>query len=213
MREKGVHSITAITTHHRYKMILSYEQQVAKRVAAHMVQKPEISVWMFLFPVILIPFFHQYQTYQEAVRVFCDGYMFTKKMALGVADRICRENQPKPEALAGARVSLVSDPGTGGPKTAVREKQMEEVDLLTDHYCSLLVTSGENCESLIRNAYGTLQNYTDFLSRLEEAEREVNMATIRDLGSQVENLPNTISRMEQALARVRSEEAQRIFSC
>lgn len=208
---RGFSAITAVI-HPKNKVVLSHEQQVARTVADQMVQKPEISVWMFLFPVILIPFFQQYQTYREAIRVFCNGYLFTKKMALDVADKICRENQPKPEALAAARVSVSPGPGTGDQTTGVREKQMKEVDLLTDHYCALLRTPGENYQTLIRNAYGTLQNYSDFLGKLEEAEREVNLATIRDLGSQVENLPNTISKMEQSLARVRSQEAQRIFS-
>jgi hypothetical protein len=134
-------------------------------------------------------------------------------MALDAADRVHRENQPKSQALAEAMTSMSPAPGQGTADQirGVREKQMEEVDLLTDHYCALLRSQGENYETLVRNAYGTSQNYAVFLLRLEEAEKAVNQAAIRDLSSQVENLPNAISKMEQALALVRTQEAQRIF--
>ncbi|MDA8097209.1 MAG: NF038143 family protein [Clostridia bacterium] len=203
-----------------YNLILSHEQQFAKNVATIVMEKPEISVWMFLFPFVLIPFMQRYQQFQESVNLFSQGYLFTKKLTLDAALRVSTEGRSKEEALADAAVLVNRGGGAPGQDTEsgfsdhrqkVRDRQIAEIALLADHYHALLGSTGNSYSSLVAGAYKFRENYTKFLIQLEEAEKRVNQASLRAYGNEVENLPDIIFKMERALAALRANETQKIF--
>ena len=204
----------------KFDLILGYEQQFAKRMASRVMEKPQVSVWMFLFPFVLIPFMQRVQQFQESLNLFTQGYLFTKKLALDAALKISTEGRSKKDAVAGA--TLLVNHGKSAPgqdagngfldhKQKVRELQIVEIGLLVDHYHALLSGTGNSYPSLVAGAYKFRENYVEFLKRLEEAERQVNQASLRAYGNEVENLPDIIAKMERILAAFRADETRNIF--
>lgn len=196
----------------RYDTILSGEQKFALSVAPQVVGKPEITPWMFLIPILFIPYLQRCQKLQEAGGVFCQGYMFTKKLALDVAYQEWTGAKPKAAALAEARLTVCRDPEADERVLEVYEKQMQEIDLLAGHYGALFRAEGEDCPSLVRHAYRTREYYTGFLLTLSQAEKEVNTSYTRAFGSKMKVDDNDTSRMEDVLAILRNKEADRFFA-
>ena len=86
---------------------------------------------------------------------------------------------------------------------------MKEIDLLIGHHCKLLKVEGKDYDSLVMNAYQSLDNYTAFLDRLKGVEKEVNVSAMQTLGSKGD--PKTVSKMEDVIERLRMASAQNIF--
>ncbi|MBU4532749.1 MAG: NF038143 family protein [Eubacteriales bacterium] len=197
-----------------YALILAHEQQLANRVASIVMEKPQISVWMFLFPFVLIPFMQRLQQYQGSLGLFSQGYLFTKTLAMDTARKVSAEGRSREEAIADAAVLInraahapqqASDSGYSDYKQRVRDKQIAEIELLTEHYASLLNATGSTYPALVTNAYRSAENYNRFLTRLHEAEAQVNQASIRAYSAEVENLPNIIAKTEKALTTIRAK--------
>jgi len=93
----------------------------------------------------------------------------------------------------------------------IRMKQMNEINLLLDHYLKLFEAEGKNYKSLVKNAYQTEDNYRTFLQQLIAAEKAVNRAALQAVGRS-ETANEIISEMENATERIRTEEAKIIFS-
>jgi hypothetical protein len=91
----------------------------------------------------------------------------------------------------------------------IRQEQMQEIDLLIDHYSRLLKTDGKDYILLVVNAYQNRQNYTAFLKQLDIAEKNVSKAARLTLGDQTDTA--ALARLEDALARARLAEVDHIF--
>ena len=88
---------------------------------------------------------------------------------------------------------------------------MNEIDLLLDHYLKLLEAEGKNYESLVKNTYQARDTYENFLHELTRAELAVNRAAIEAVG-RTETTYELISEMEKTTERVRTAQAEKIFS-
>jgi hypothetical protein len=86
---------------------------------------------------------------------------------------------------------------------------MEEIELLLDHYSKLFGVEGEDFDALVRNAYGSRQNYLFFHERLKSAEIKVSDAARKTLGSRAD--VNTLSRIEKATEEIRQSQIKKIF--
>ncbi|MDI6815468.1 MAG: NF038143 family protein, partial [Dehalococcoidales bacterium] len=93
----------------------------------------------------------------------------------------------------------------------IRRKQMNEINLLIDHYLKLLKAEGKDYESLVKDAYQTQDNYEAFLHELTVAEKAVNRAAIQTVGK-TETALELISKMETVTNEIRRKEAEEIFS-
>lgn len=193
----------------RYEIVLSREQQFAKTVAFKVLDKPELSAWMFLIPFICIQYIHSYQKFQAGAKMFAREFMFTKKAALDAAFDMNKNGVPKAKALS----AHFSDQEDGYAKQAekMRRKQLGEVGLLIDHYVKLLSAKGDSYQSLLKNAYQTRANYTRFLDLLQQAEKEVSLSAKRAF-SQAEDFSQIISKMEITTNALRMGEMNTIFS-
>jgi hypothetical protein len=182
----------------RREAILAHETETARTIAARVVDKPVLSVWMILLPLTLLYYMQRHQTFKQGVAAVSEELLRTKRRALDLA---CRAPS------AGGAIEAEEDERV----RAVRAAEAVEVDLLAGHYRRLLEAEGADYPALVREAYGTPDAYGEFLQRLEEAERAVTRAAHRASGDS-EDLAQLVERLERALSEVRAQQAGAIFA-
>ena len=195
----------------KYNIIRSEERRLAKAVAKKIVKIPDITVWVFMIPFIFVVNFLKYKRTSET---FALNFLFTKRLALDAALDIIKEGLQRQDVVVRindrTRDILASDT-QGVYSEKIRMKQMNEINLLLDHYLKLFEAEGKNYKSLVKNAYQTQDNYRTFLQQLTAAEKAVNQAALQTVGES-ETAHEIISEMENVTERIRTEEAKIIFS-
>lgn len=193
----------------KYKEIISRERSLAQTVSHVMIKSRPISVWEFLIPVLLI---FSFAKSRETKEIFVQNFLFTKELALKGARDMKNEGISKKEALS--RIDqktrkLLESIKEKIYSEEVRKRQMQEVNLLLDHYSRLFEAEGEDFGAWLTHAYGIMETYTAFLTTLKSAEKEVYLAAMNTVGSQ-RNMEIVI-RMEEATERARLQAAEKIF--
>ncbi len=177
-------------------IIRKWEQSNARSIAVVMVPPPRISVWDVMIPIVFIL---NHMRTRERRDLFVRNYLYTKMMALdgardvkiGETDRrgaLDRIREKTDETLAAESRDIYSED--------IRDKQMEEIELLMDHYLRLMEAEGSDYSELVRQAYLDRQDYRLFLDQLKKAEVAVVEAASRTMGDKVD---------EEALATLRQE--------
>lgn len=195
----------------KYEIIHSRERSLAKAVARRVVKTPDVTVWTFMIPLVFIFNFLRYKRANEA---FVLNFLFTKKLALDAALDMAKEGESRQDVLVRIEdktSDILAADTKGVYSDRIRRKQMNEINLLLDHYLKLLEAEGKSYESLVKNAYQTRDSYDAFLRELTVAEKAVNRAAIQTVG-RTEAASELISGMEKAAERIRAEEAEKIFS-
>jgi hypothetical protein len=183
-------------------LILEQEEKFAITLAAQVMDKPRLSLWMILIPIFFVFYFNDLNKYKNGCKKFAEHYMIDKKRALTEAVEVVSKGR-EPDIRALANLSNMN--------SNIREKQAKILAVLVEHYIILLNAHGEDFASLIRTAYGTQTDYLLFLNRLNQAEIEVNKALKPDLQKSHEGINDIVSRMEDLSARLRRETAESIF--
>ena len=194
----------------KYQNIHAQERSLAKAVASAVIEVKPVSAWEILIPILFLLSFFQVKRSKET---FTLNFLFTKKLALEAAFTMVDKEKSREEAreqikektgniLAGDKAGLYS--------SKIRQKQLREMDLLIEHYCRLLNAEGKDYPSLVKNAYPSREEYVAFLEELEQAEREVYQAAYQTVKSSSSR--EIASKMEEATARIRRAELDRLFS-
>jgi len=193
----------------KYEMILSQESVAARSVALAVIQPKPFSVWEVLIPILFI---FGYMRSKEVREVFAQNVLFTKKMALQAAFDMLKKGHSREAEMERVRSKtkemLASVPG-GIYSDAIRQEQLKEIDLLVDHYCRLLESTGDDYDSLVFNAYQTPEQLVDFYERLQKAEDGVGRAAQNTLGGSADS--RTLERMNAALRNSRIKVTEKIF--
>jgi len=190
--------------------ILARERSLAKAVASLVVETRPVTAWEILIPILFLMNLFQLKRSRET---FGLNFLFTKKLALEAAfSRIDRgkSREEAREQIKEKTGSILAADRKGLYSTKIRQKQMKEMELLIDHYGRLLEAEGKDYPSMARNAYRTRENYVAFLEELEEAEKEVYQAATQTV--KTSSAREIASKMEEATARVRRAELDRLFS-
>jgi len=190
--------------------ILARERSLAKAVAYSVVETKPVTAWEILVPILFLMNLFQLKRSRET---FSLNFLFTKKLALEAAfSRIDRgkSREEAREEIKEKTGSILAADRKGLYSTKIRQKQMKEMDLLIDHYTRLLEADGKDHPSMVRNAYQTRENYVAFLRELEEVEKEVYQAATQTV--KTSSAREIASRMEEATARIRRGELDRVFS-
>ncbi|MEJ2168638.1 MAG: NF038143 family protein [Desulfobacterales bacterium] len=194
----------------KFDIILARERRVANSVALQAIKPKPFSVWEVLIPVIFILSFMRSKEQRET---FAQNLMFTKKMALEAAFEMLKRGQSKEAAMsriAAETQDLLTSIPNAVYSDAIRQKQLEEIDLLIDHYCRLMRAEGTDYATLVADAYKTREDYAAFQAQLVLAERAVTHAARETLGSRTDH--HTAARIEAATEKFRQQEAETIYS-
>ncbi len=193
----------------RYELIFSQERRFADLLADKIVDRPRLSAWMIVIPIIFVQYLLGYRQYKPALEAVAKEFMTTKKAALNAAFDMVERGIPKEQALAGCLPS--SEGGYAEPAKEIRRKQLKEIDLLIDHYVKLLKAEGDSYHSLLKNAYLTRISYERFLNLLQQAEKEVNRAANRAFSQTTRNFSEMLSKTEEAAEALRTAEMNTVF--
>jgi len=194
----------------KYNIIRSQERRLAKAVAKKVVKMPDITIWVFMVPFI---FFFTLLKYRRTHETFVLNMLFTKRLALDAALDIAKKGQSRQDAVAqidNKTQDILNADNKGIYSEKIRRKQMNEINLLLDHYLKLLGAEGNSYEALVKDAYQNRDNYEAFLRELVPVERAVNRAAIQTVGAS-ETAYEIVSGMERATERIRAEQAEKIF--
>jgi hypothetical protein len=171
-------------------LILEREEKFAIALAAQVINKPQLSLWMILIPIFFVFYFNNFSN------------LIDKKRALNEAVEVV-DGRREPDIRALAELSNMD--------SRAWAKQAHVLAVLVEHYTILLNAHGEDFASLVREAYGSLTNYLLFLNRLNQAESEVNEALKPNIEGSYEEISDIVSRMEDLSERLRRETAESIF--
>ena len=190
------------TIQHKGNLILAHEEQFANKLAWQVLEKPRLSVWMILIPIIIIYYLYHHQRFTQGRREFVRNYLRSRSRSLREAmDAIQNKRDPDPETIVTA---------SNLPAEAIAAYH-QWIVLLLEHYRDLLENAGEDFPSLVQSAYGSETNYVLTMNRLNLTEQHLNEALKPHLTTQYEGVGEIILKIETASERLRREVAERIF--
>ena len=193
----------------KYENILAQERALAKTVASAVIGQTPVTVWDVLIPIVFV---FNVLKFKRAREVFTLNFLFTKKLALQGAFDMVKKGQSREDALGqirGQTSEILASDKKGIYSKKIRQKQVQEMELLLDHYSRLLNAGGKDYASMVKHAYRTRQNFSAFVKELEGIEKEVNRAASQTAGTA--SAPDIVSRMEETAGRLRAAQMETIF--
>ena len=194
----------------KFNHIYNFERSIGNSVAMRVIKGQPIGVWEFLIPVVFIL---HYMRNKQSREVFIQNYMFTKRHALDAAFKMLKKGFSREDVRSGiedkTRALLTAPETQGIYSEAIRQQQMDEIDLLFDHYRKLLDAEGQDYDALMRKVYGSRQNYFIFHEQLILAEKKVSDAARQTLGSKAN--VDALLRIEKTTEEIRQIRIEKIF--
>jgi hypothetical protein len=190
-----------------YKVILDEEESFGRAVALGVHVKRPLSAWHFLLPGMFI---FDFLRRTSEIKRYGDLFLFPRKLALNGALEIIKGEDRKnilsraEERMKAWLISLKLD------SDRLLKEHMEEVHFLIVHYSKLLRAEGNNCTSLIKDAYKTREQYETYLQQLTAKEQEVDQA-IADIHGNAEHIWERLKAEALQVAELREKETNRIF--
>lgn len=183
-------------------MIIEKERAFAQAVSAVVIDKPTLSLWMILIPVIFVHFFYRLNKYSQGCKEFAKHFILTKEKAL---DEVLEalESDRKPDAN---KLTQAADIPKGTSKL-----YMAWMKVLLDHYQDLLSSSGDSYENMVQTVYKNRTNYLLFLNSLSEAEKAFDNVLKQHLKKDTDGVNDIVNKIEACSIVLRREEATKIF--
>ena len=191
-----------ITLAEKKEMILARETAFAKAVSAVLIDKPTLSLWMILIPVIFVHFFYRLNKYSQGTKDFTRQFLLTRERCLNEALESLESNK-KPDANKVRQMATIPE-GTA-------QSYIKWVKVMVDHFSDLMASDGETYEDMVRAVYKNKTNYLLFLNSLGEAEKGFDSALKPHIKKETNGVNDIVNRMESCTTRLRREEASRIF--
>ena len=195
-----------------YKSILAHETKTAEIITSKVLEKPELSAWMILMPIVFILFMQRHQKYNESSKGFSAGYLYTKKIALDIAYRIYNQQISCEEAQAVMAETVQKNPNAESIVSNIYHQQIEEIKLLCEHYLALLASNEDKYDQMVVSHYQTEDNYLSYVNRLAETEKEVTRAATATFKDAEVEVPEIMEKMGNYLMGLRLEEAKQFFT-
>jgi len=195
-----------------YKSILDYETKTAQIITFKVLERPELSAWMILMPIVFILFMQRHQKYYQSSKGFSAGYLYTKKIALDTAYRIYNHQISREEAQKSVAKTIVKNPDAEAVVLNIYCQQIEEIKVVYEHYLALLSSKETRHDQMVVSYYRTEDNYLDYVKRLTEAELAVTIAATANFKEAEVEVPEIMEKMEKYLIELRLEEANRFFT-
>jgi len=193
----------------RYNCILKREEKLARAIARSAVPPKSITVWEVLIPFLLIFTFMKLKEDRERA---AQNILFTKKLALEGARDMIRNSQSRKTVIDRIKTrthDLLTRENNAVYTEEIRDRQLEEIKILIDHYCRLLSAGGNDYPTLVIETYGQRADYVRFTDDLTSAENAVVSAARQSLGERADR--DTANRIQAAAKRFRTAELDRIF--
>lgn len=184
------------------ELIFDYELKFAHQVAAKVIDKPQLSLWMILIPVVFVYYFYKLKKFADGRKAFVANYMITRERTLEEAYAAVETNHnPNLNKI----INMSS-----APEDAL-DAYAQWVKVLAAHYQDLLQARGQEIDGLVKTAYKNRTNFLLTLNRLNKVEKRFNSALKPHLQPNIQGADQIIAAIEQWSQKIRREEATRIF--
>ena len=187
---------------HKNELILKHEQSFADAVAVSVLDKPKVSMWMILLPILLLHFVYRQQRFSAGRKKFAEEFMVTRSRALDAARQAVATGKP-PNTDAIVRKAKL-------PETVLKS-YADWVKELVIHYMDLLRSTGDSFAELVRSAYENKTNYLLTLNRLKSTEKIMYTDLKPHLADTTAGATEIIAAIEYHSQRIRRERAEDIF--
>ncbi len=183
-------------------LIWAGEKRFAYALGSAMLDKPKISIWMILIPIIFVYHMFRIQKYAEGRTRFAEQYLISRKRALRATVRALESGQlcDIPHLVKQANV----------PEDT-RSEYTVWIKVLCEHYADLLRAEGDSIDALVKSAYKNRNNFLLFLNHLMDSEKRFNTVLSPHLQATTEDVEEIIARMEKASGELWRKEIERIF--
>ncbi len=184
------------------ELILEHERIFANAIGAAVLEKPKVSFWMIMIPILFLYFIHRMNKFKDGRLKFNEEFMTTRRRAMDVAVGSL-ETGSKPDIDRISRQLGLSD--------ALERPYAAWLKALVDYYTDLLSASGDSLESLTRSAYRSKTELLLTFNRLNTVEKAFH-AVLKPGLAATEGTADIISLIEKESQRLRRELADRIFA-
>jgi hypothetical protein len=186
------------------------ERSAASKVVADVLGRFMPGTWDFIMPPVLVVNLLKHKRSSEG---FILNLLFTKKLALEAARDMAEKNLTLEAAIQKAdeaTCKVLAADTRGIYSDMVRQKQLREIELLTRHYYSLIITEFKTYETMLKRAYTDRKAYLEFARQLSKAEREVNLAALDAVGKN-DTSRKFVSKMQTSVENTRRLNAEKYF--
>ena len=192
----------------KYRWIVNREWEVSHRIAVRLVDKPELSVWMILIPIIFLHFMHRASKFKAGLAAVSKELFISREFALLLA-RESIESGAEQAIDPESRFPTGTDTPIG---RQLREAELAVSRHLIAHYRRLLRADGNSYPELLRNAYGSETNYRQqYLQPLLVLEQRIADCA-RQLAEDPAEAEQTIAIIIRSRQVLRDEEIRHGFA-
>lgn len=185
------------------EVLIEYERAMARKLALDIFDRPRPQIWMILVPIFLVFFMQKVREYSSGLDDFVDNYMRPRLAALDHAAQLLTAGNNVQGDRMQEMLSQV-------PENA-RPLFVDWMDMLTEHYQSLLQADGDDAGTFIRAAYRTKTDYLLWCNALNRVENSYNLALMPDIAGEQEDVGCIVRRMHDSLVRLRRQEADTLY--
>ena len=190
-----------------YQVALFAEESFSRSVALGLWMRRPLTAWHFLLPGM---FLWDIIKRRRAIQQYSTLFLFPRKLALDAARQMI-EGEDRDGLLSKTEKEIqewLSAQKVYSPR--ILRGHMDQIRVLLDHYSRLQQAEGESYSGLVRNTYGTRENYEGYLARLSAAEGEVDQGLAEIQGGTAESW-NRLRAEQVQVALLRQKEVDRIF--
>jgi len=184
-------------------ILVKHETAHAYELSAAVFEKPQLSVWMILIPIIFVFHMYRHQRYVNGRKAFTENYLITRNRAIDAAYSSCLNDDT---------TDLTQFVTTSGVPDSTKGEFRGWIKMLIEHYQTLILANGNDFESLVRDAYKTKMNYLLVINSLNTAERRFSEALKPHIGADLQAVENTIDKIDHHTEIIRKQSAELIFS-
>jgi hypothetical protein len=182
-------------------IILQRELAFANAIGASVFEKPRVSFWMVLIPILFVYFIYRMQRFKSGRMKFDEEFMATRRRAMEAALEAVEAN---------VRPDLREAAGTSSLPEGLQKPYVAWMKALVEYYMDLLTADGDSFESLVRAAYRSRTDYLLTLNRLSTVEKEFYRALRPHMGA-AEGAADIIATIESQSQQLRRALAEQIF--
>lgn len=184
-------------------LILDHETRLANLIANDMIQRPELSLWMILIPVVFVYYFYGLNRYRKGRQEFVKHFIFSRRLILDQAiETVETGRKPDFEAL------ILEEKVPEGAVDSYRSW----AKVLCESYVDLLESQGNSYEELVRARFSDKGSYLLIQNRITTAEKQFYRSLRQQMDSSVADAADVIKKMEKSLEHLRRQEAVYIYA-
>lgn len=184
------------------ELILERERAFASAIGVEVFEKPTVSLWMILVPILFLHFIYRMQKFKNGLVKFIDEFMVTRRRAIDIAVESLEAGK-KPNIDQRVRQFGLSD--------ALERPYASWLQALVEYYTDLLSATGDSFEGLLRSAYRNRTNFLLALNRLSTVEKEF-YAALKPRMAATEGAAAIFATIEEHSRRLRRELAEQVFA-